>query len=364
MLDSLSSPKSPAMLEKVQYRKSCFNCDGEHNLRDCPRPKDFRRISKKKSESVDESRKKQRSYGSLGLSKQKQHDFEPGKLSDNLRKALGLQTNEIPEHVYRMRRLGFVKGYPPGWLRKAIKSTEIIKVFSADSTNKCEDNLMRPPELDMSKIIAYPGFNKNSAELLDREVFKVPPMETFCSEYQNELNNIFRKQRKHEKRKYKSLSKHKKFADDDEVIFVENDNNNSEASKFKTPGEENTVVLLKGNTGNENVQTPVRSNISMGQSMFELTGTPTFGNKVTPVVALEAFSVGIQPFRAGSEETESRGAFRKLMNKLGEARAQNLELQAKTEVDHDNSNTLVQSDCSLLSKKIKSKKRKTRRRNA
>lgn len=39
----------------------------------------------------------------------------PGKVSDELRSAMGLKTNQLPRFIYRMR----LYGYPPGWLDEA-----------------------------------------------------------------------------------------------------------------------------------------------------------------------------------------------------------------------------------------------------
>lgn len=160
--------------------QSCFNCDGEHNLRDCTQRKDFRRISRKKRESGDGRQRV--FYNDVGISKQREKHFKPGVISDRLRAALGLRGNDIPEHIYRMRRLGLIDGYPPGWLRKyengkfmqfnivinfrSIKSTDQLKFF--DSTSKEDDEMsVKPPELDTSKIVWYPGFNGEQSSLND-----------------------------------------------------------------------------------------------------------------------------------------------------------------------------------------------------
>ncbi|EFP09517.1 hypothetical protein CRE_25541 [Caenorhabditis remanei] len=320
-----------------RFRKSCFNCDGEHQLRDCPRPKDFRRISKKKRESGDATRRRQPVYDNVGLSKQKQNDFKPGEMSEKLRNALGLRNDDIPEHIYRMRRLGFIKGYPPGWLRKAIKTSDTLQFFTSES-KKDEEKKEEPPELDKSKIIWYPGFNENNSNLKDRETFKVPSSEVFCSGYQEELAEIFKKQRKAVKKKSKAISRHKKFADeDDDIIIIDNEHTRKEESKFNTPGEEGIVIVLNeclpSSEGQEGAKTPTRSNVKVGESAFHIIGTPTYGlRNLPPVAPLESFAVGIQPFIADAEEVESKGTFRKLMENLKKAREHFLEPELEVEV--------------------------------
>lgn len=42
----------------------------------------------------------------------------PGVISKELRDALGIGDNDIPEWIYRMRKLGFIDGYPPAYLKQ------------------------------------------------------------------------------------------------------------------------------------------------------------------------------------------------------------------------------------------------------
>lgn len=57
--------------------------------------------------------------------------FTPGKLSDDLLNALGLPSNGIPLHVYKMRKYG----YPSGWLEEARDEFSGISIFTAP--NEC-----------------------------------------------------------------------------------------------------------------------------------------------------------------------------------------------------------------------------------
>ena len=89
-------------------------------------------------------------------------DIEPGKVSDELRGALGLAKNELPIWIYRMRALG----YPPGWLNKAIVDTSDIfdtdkSLENKDSGNgdKRKSSSNDEIQYDHSKLIEYPGFN-------------------------------------------------------------------------------------------------------------------------------------------------------------------------------------------------------------
>jgi zinc finger CCHC domain-containing protein 8 len=106
----------------------------------------------------------------------------PGKLSKNLRAALGMQANELPPYIYKMREAG----YPPGWLRAAQKDPGKIRIFNTVglytphlffqlnvffSFSKCiyfsihnvdtEEAVAgeMAEAVDASHIIDYPGFN-------------------------------------------------------------------------------------------------------------------------------------------------------------------------------------------------------------
>lgn len=78
----------------------------------------------------------------------------PGKISDGLRKALGLHRHEIPAYIYGMRQLG----YPPGWLEEAKIQHSNLKMFGINA-QKSTNKSLKKAGLDEKKIIDYPGFN-------------------------------------------------------------------------------------------------------------------------------------------------------------------------------------------------------------
>ncbi|CAP29500.2 Protein CBG09981 [Caenorhabditis briggsae] len=367
--------KTPAT---IRFQKKCFNCDGEHVLQDCPSPRDFRRISMKKRESADMNtpRRKFIVSNSVGLSKHKANSFKPGEMSETLRTALGLDINEIPVHVYRMRRLGLIDGYPPGWLRKAVKKTDVLKFYTADNTDNSKDTSAASPELDMSKIAWYPGFNEVDSNLVDHESFKVPPTDVFHSVFQEKLTEMFKKQRKAMKRsksknEKRQSSRHTKFTENDEeddVVIVENGEGETDSTKlkFKTPGEDGVVVMLKGSdrVGDIDSEPLPKKDVEVGESLFSTIGIPVF-EKLTTLAPLEAFAVGIQPFASGTEDVESKGIFHKLMKKLNDARTQNLKPESQSNEKYEKLSGSGSANDEKLSpikpKKNKSKKKKKRR---
>jgi len=77
---------------------SCFNCNGNHNLRDCQLPRNQANINKNRKEFAAKNNTGVRYHLSED---QKFHDMIPGKLSPKLRQALGLKDNQLPIHIYR-----------------------------------------------------------------------------------------------------------------------------------------------------------------------------------------------------------------------------------------------------------------------
>ncbi|KPJ19033.1 Zinc finger CCHC domain-containing protein 8-like [Papilio machaon] len=149
--------KEPEPSKALRRGPICFNCDGEHVLRDCKLPRNNNRIAENRKNlttklgryHVEDDQK----YGHL----------IPGRISSQLRHALGLKRNELPLHIYRMRKLG----YPPGWLEEARISHSGISMF--DSAGKvildeddeegqiCEAG--SKDKFDIKKILDFPGFN-------------------------------------------------------------------------------------------------------------------------------------------------------------------------------------------------------------
>lgn len=85
---------------------------------------------------------------------QKLADFKPGVISESLRKALGLEENEVPGYIYKMRHLG----YPPGWLEEAKITSSNLTLFDTEG-EKMEEREKTKKLLDPTKIVEYPGFN-------------------------------------------------------------------------------------------------------------------------------------------------------------------------------------------------------------
>jgi len=138
----------------------CFNC-GESGCRlsDCKLPRDARRIAKNRRDFQNSSVASSARYHEDEL--QKFGHLSPGLPSSKLSEALGLRSDELPRHIYRMRELG----YPPGWLSHAqINQSGITlyhdrgKVLKAEEDGEVvevQDKLV----YDTSRLVEWPGFN-------------------------------------------------------------------------------------------------------------------------------------------------------------------------------------------------------------
>lgn len=78
---------------------SCFNCSGNHNLRDCKIPWNIANINKNRKELGMRNNNKSIRYH-LDDDQRFGHMI-PGQISKDLRIALGLRDYELPMHIYR-----------------------------------------------------------------------------------------------------------------------------------------------------------------------------------------------------------------------------------------------------------------------
>jgi zinc finger CCHC domain-containing protein 8 len=153
-------------------KQSCFNCDkSTHGLRDCPEPRNFRKINKARNEfRQKESRYHVESDNKYG-------NLKPGEISNELREALGVNENEIPLHVYRMRMCG----YPTAWLEEAKVQDSGLSMFIQNDTNLNSDGDVTEEngfKYDIQKIHDFPGFNVDPpTKFIDMfQVYNVFPM--------------------------------------------------------------------------------------------------------------------------------------------------------------------------------------------
>ncbi|XP_063238930.1 zinc finger CCHC domain-containing protein 8 homolog isoform X2 [Bacillus rossius redtenbacheri] len=180
LIESEGKPEEASASAASPRRMTCFNCHGSHSLRDCPKPRNQLNINRNRRDFVAATGKQTGRYHVE--EDQKYSSFAPGRISDDLRRALGLRRNELPRHVYRMRQLG----YPPGWLAAARVHHSGISVFdeqgkevlhSDDEEGEVISEEMKV-KYDPSKIIEFPGFNVQPPPGTrdDSRYYRCPPM--------------------------------------------------------------------------------------------------------------------------------------------------------------------------------------------
>ncbi|XP_015357929.1 zinc finger CCHC domain-containing protein 8 isoform X1 [Marmota marmota marmota] len=143
----------------------CFNCGSEeHQMKDCPMPRNAARINEKRKEYMDacgeaNSQNFQQRYHAEEV-EERFGRFKPGVISEELQDALGVTDKSLPPFIYRMRQLG----YPPGWLKEAELENSGLALYDGKDDTDGESEVGEVQQnksvtYDLSKLVNYPGFN-------------------------------------------------------------------------------------------------------------------------------------------------------------------------------------------------------------
>ncbi|XP_064024387.1 zinc finger CCHC domain-containing protein 8 isoform X2 [Pogoniulus pusillus] len=144
----------------------CFNCGSEdHQMKDCPKPRNAARISEKRKEFMEacgeaSNQNFQQRYHAEEV-EERFGKFKPGVISGELQDALGVTDKSLPPFIYRMRQLG----YPPGWLKEAEMEHSGLALYDGKDDDGTENEGSCQPKrttYDVSKLINYPGFNTST----------------------------------------------------------------------------------------------------------------------------------------------------------------------------------------------------------
>ncbi|XP_055511675.1 zinc finger CCHC domain-containing protein 8 [Leucoraja erinacea] len=149
-------------LKARRPKPCCFNCGlTEHQLKDCPKPRDLARINEKRKEFMTMSSDSPHSGSQQRYHAERFEKFQPGVISAELKEALGITDETLPPFIYRMRQLG----YPPGWLLETQQENSGLALYDGrdSSDGEMEHDKQHPkarfPSYDTSKLIDYAGFN-------------------------------------------------------------------------------------------------------------------------------------------------------------------------------------------------------------
>ncbi|CAI4231210.1 unnamed protein product [Auanema sp. JU1783] len=322
--------------QQKRRRNGCFNCGGDHPVTNCPEPKDANRIR--------EAQQARREQVRARTDNQRYHEddkkvekFRPGRISNSLRSALGIGTDDIPEWIYRMRKMGFIDGYPPGYLKQAIIKDTSHKLLSfhsidglGDYTPEDDGRESPPPQLDSNKMIYFMGFNQYYRSLKDRERFNVPPFNEFCDFHRDHLlkkHEDHIKQRRRDRERQKQKETKTNLNQDNEVITLDSAHSSDEdvivldgtvPTNIPITNEEESLKSPVTKEPKEEVISTPKGSI---KSVVLRTPIPQRRNAAGEVAAdeipdLDKFKEGIIPFQVEEESTPHRGFLKKIVAKI------------------------------------------------
>ncbi|XP_068937827.1 zinc finger CCHC domain-containing protein 8 [Petaurus breviceps papuanus] len=162
----------------------CFNCGSEeHQMKDCPMPRNAARINEKRKEFMEacgeaNNQNYQQRYHAEEV-EERFGRFKPGIISEELQDALGVTDKTLPPFIYRMRQLG----YPPGWLKEAELENSGLALYdgkdAADGETEAGELPNKCVTYDLSKLVNYPGFNISTPKGIsdDWRIFGSIPMQ-------------------------------------------------------------------------------------------------------------------------------------------------------------------------------------------
>ncbi|XP_072000088.1 zinc finger CCHC domain-containing protein 8 [Engystomops pustulosus] len=160
----LSLDGQEVQVKAKRPKPCCFNCGSEeHQLKDCPKPRDLVHIGMKRKEFMDScaesgNQNYQQRYHAEEVA-ERFGKFKPGIISEELQEALGISDRHLPPFIYRMRELG----YPPGWLKDAELENSGLSLYDGKDASDGEIEEANPKgkqvSYDISKLIGFPGFN-------------------------------------------------------------------------------------------------------------------------------------------------------------------------------------------------------------
>jgi hypothetical protein len=167
-----------AAIRVKKPQQECFNClSTNHGVRECPvrvnqERLDFhKKIFNTQSAAAQDQAYLFSSRYTSELESKLNKGFVVGKISDELKEALGCKSNQLPPYVYIMRKYG----YPKAWLLEAQVTNCKLSVIDGglkttddhdgdEATDEMKDlataDSQADIEYDPDRIFTFPGFNE------------------------------------------------------------------------------------------------------------------------------------------------------------------------------------------------------------
>ncbi|TGZ61240.1 hypothetical protein CRM22_008088 [Opisthorchis felineus] len=268
--------------------------------------------------------------------------FRPGLMSDELRHALNLAAHEIPIHIYRMRTLG----YPPGWLRKARVGGELTMFDSVAAL--AEDTEVK---YNRDLLVSFMGFNTQiEYPYIDEcDVLNCPRMQNhhMLDNFYAALSRSSRLSSGHNNEK-PSLAELERLRAERERIIAEirqldakvlMSHGISESGDSQKPAETSGTLASNASNGKtddsgakDRSSDPSNSQLLLISASEDGTPTPSRpsgiadGSNADGVSSsakrpnIDAFSVGVQPFRPFENLPGTEGAYKRVLETLRNSR--------------------------------------------
>ncbi|KAG1681845.1 Zinc finger CCHC domain-containing protein 8 [Nymphon striatum] len=344
-----ASKQSPLKMSS----SSCFNCLGDHMIKDCPHPINRANIAKNKS-----SRTAAPSSSRYHLDESSSGKFQPGVLSEDLMHALDLGQREIPSFIYKMRILG----YPPGWLKEAEIQDSSLKLYNSQNDHQSDDSDVDVGvQYNLQKLIDYPGFNvQPGPNVIDNyEKHGYPEMQPFHLKknmiQRLECNSQPKKKKK--KHKEENSPKRKKIDHSTVDMDIADETDKIERATFKSPNPKqnkkekiqdsdssrcsspslselenvrkkllnqlNDNSEIANSTSQDSPDSNVESiSLPTGRSIIVESGSPSIGSKsgVDKLPEIGKFSDGIGEHLPFENLQDSIGTFDRMKGVLGKVR--------------------------------------------
>lgn len=298
-------------------RLECFNClSTNHPVRECPVKIDEERISMHRNsfntqslQAHEQAQLFSNRYTSDADSKACR-GFFPGKISDELRRALGIKPNQIPPFVYVMR----LYGYPIGWFLEAkVRQTSKLAVHdgidkSIDAgKEKMEEGIVGSDEeenkkdesfvYDEDKIFTFEGFNQAPSSNYIDESEKYGVRRYSLAFSREQFLSTLKLQDKKKIVKRRNINKTEVQSDEDggvedesnkSIESVESNQNNSKSEEANSNASSDHEI---NTTTDDPFTTPKPSKRmkvvnELGTSFHEIQGTPIVNTPINAEMAL------------------------------------------------------------------------------
>jgi len=352
---------------KKKQKPACWNCGHENcSVSQCRLPRNQARIQQNRKLFMEQSQQNKTQPKFTGASRyhldpdiaSKYNKFRPGTISDELREAMGLKSDQLPQYIYKMRLFG----YPPGWLHEAKQVESGVSIYgkggkaTLTTGDQLEDGELaeainsEKSEYDVNRIVEYPGFTiPTPLGIIDEHaVHKMPPIQqhqlkkTLVTQSEEKIAAKKRKLEKAAEERKKEEAKSKKARieikedgeDDESSEKSEIKEETSEIKEETSEIKEETSEVQEGSSENMDVKESDQENAANGEvlddslvpdtpkdtknsSTISLTkdfGTPILVRHKTALPDASKFAAGAEDHIPFENLPEATGTFEKMKN--------------------------------------------------